>query len=256
MKDIKAITIDECRHFYNTYYAPNNATLVIVGDLEPMKTLRKINAAYGSIPAADIPPENIHAEPPQPKEKRIVLEKPIPAEKFLVGFHIPNAFHADYPALEVLSSILFDGMSSRLHRRLITEEQVSSRASGWVNECKDPGLYVIDIAMRPDQPASKAEKALFEELEKLAKEDVPEAELEKVKTRMEAAFWRHFTTVEAKARAMGYYEALASDYRKLFEAVPNFQRVTASDVRRVARAYFNPENRTTVLGKPQKEPKS
>ncbi len=252
MEDIKAITIEECREFYKTYYSPNNATIVVVGDIQPIETLKLINDAYGKIPASDIPPENLPVEPPQKAEKRVVLEKPIPAEKLLVGYHLPNAHHKDFPALEVLSSVLFDGMSSRLYRRLITNEQIASQASGWVNELKSPGLYVVDISMRPNESAKKAEKALYEELDRLIQEDVPEDELDKVKTRIESSFWRHFTTVGSKARSLGYYETLSGDYRQLFEAIPELKKVTASDIRRVARIYFSKDNRTVVTGVPQK----
>lgn len=250
MKDIQSIRLEDCIRFYGTYYSPNNAVLVVVGDLKTEEVLREINKAYGPIPPAKIPPESIPEEPPQNGERRSKMKQTIPAEKILIGYRIPNALHPDYAAMEVAHAVLFDGKSSRLYRRLITDAQIASEASGWVNQTKDPGLYVIDVSMKPKHKVGEAEKIVYEELERLSKEEVPERELEKAKNRLETSFWGNFKTVDNKAQALAFYEVVAKDYRKLFDEVKNYRSVTPADVRRVAGAYYGSENRTVVTAAP------
>ncbi|MFH1263060.1 MAG: pitrilysin family protein [Pseudomonadota bacterium] len=254
MKDIQTIPTKDCIEFYRTYYAPNNATVVVVGDVDTENVLKRINQAYGRIPASKIPAELIPSEPPQEKERRGTLKQEVPSEKLLVGYRIPNALSPDYPALEVAHAILFDGKSSRLYRKLITDTQIASEAGGWVNQTKDPGLYIIDITMKSKIKADKAEKLVYEELARLSKEKVPARELEKAKNRLETSFWGNFKTMDGKAQAMGFYETTAGDYRKLFDEVKSYRAVTVEDVKRTAETYFAPRNRTVITGIPLSKP--
>jgi len=252
MKDIESISTKDCLNFYSMYYAPNNATVVVVGDVQKTQVLMAINEAYGKIPASKIAPYNPPTEPKQTQERRVHLQKPIPAEKIIISYKIPNSLHTDYPALEVAHSILFNGRSSRLYRRLVTDTQIAGEAGGWVNQVKDPGLYIIDISMQPNRKATEAEKIVSEELQRLAMEEVPVKELEKAKNRLETSFWQNLKTVDDKAQAFGFYETVANDYRQLFNEVPSYQKITASDIARVAKTYFRPEARTIVEAKPDK----
>jgi zinc protease len=254
MKDIEAITTKDCIAFYSTYYAPNNATVVVVGDVDTGNVLKEINRAYGNIPASKVPSVTIPSEPPQDKERRQTLKQALPSEKLLVGYRIPNALSPDYTALEVTHAILFDGKSSRLYRKLITDTQVASDAGGWVNQTKDPGLYIIDITMKSKIKAEKAEKLVYEELARLSKEKVPERELEKAKNRLETSFWGNFKTMDGKAQALGFYETTAGDYRKLFDEVKSYRAVTVDDVKRIAETYYAPRNRTVIIATPLSKP--
>jgi len=256
MKDIEAISTKDCLEFHKTYYSPNNATVVVVGDVDTQKALKLINEHYGPIPPSTIPPENLPVEPPQTKEKRLALEKPVPADKLLIAFHTPNALHPDYPVLEVAQAILFNGRSSRLFRKLVSDTQIAGGAGGWVNQVKDPGLYVIDVTMQPKRTAAEAEKVVYAELKRLAAEEVPQKELDKAVNRLETSFWQNLRTADTKAQALGFYEVVAGDYRRLFDEVAAYRRVKPADVKRVARVYFHPENRTVVTAKPQKNTKT
>ncbi len=251
MKDIQAINLKDCIEFYKTYYAPNNSTVVVVGDVETEEVLKTINKAYGAIPASTIPPEKIPSEPQQTEEKRIEIEQPIPAQKVLIGFHVPDSLHEDLPALSVAHALLFDGKSSRLYRRLITDSQIASEAGGWVNQTKDPGLQIIDISMKTGHQAQEALKIVYEELERLSKEDVSDDELQKAKNRLETSFWNNFKTADSKAESLGFHEIVSKDYRKLFEEIPRLKKVQASDVRRVATQYYVSQNRTLVVATPK-----
>jgi zinc protease len=252
MKDIQSISTKECIDFHSTYYAPNNATVIVVGDVKTDRVLKEIRQAYEHIPPSTIPEENIPKEAKQTKEKRAKIEQPIPGEKVLISFHIPDLLHKDYPILQVMSTLLFDGRSARLYRKLVTDLQIATEAGAWVNQTRDPGLFIIDISMRAKKKASEAEKIVYEEIEKLAEHMVSEDELTKAKNRLETSFWQNFRTADEKAQGLGFYETSAKDYRRLFDEVPSFLRVTPADIREVARQYFSADNRTVVVAKPKR----
>ncbi len=252
MTDIKNIKRDDCINFYNTYYAPNNATIVVVGDVDTKEVLKKIEEAYGSIPSSKIPEHTLPVEPVQTSEKIIELQKEISSEKFLMGYHTPNADHPDYPALEIAHCILFDGKSSRLQKILVNEKELATQSGGWVNQTKDPGLYIMDITMNPGKSMNDALTIIDQEIEKLRNEEVSDQELEKAKNRIETSFWSHFRTVDDKAELLGFHETVSLDFKHFFEEVPSLMKVTAKDVQRVIKTYLNQSNRTIVKAYPKK----
>lgn len=252
MTDIKNIKRDDCINFYNTYYAPNNATIVVVGDVDTKDVLKKIEDAYGAIPSSKIPEHKLPVEPVQSNEKVIELQKEISSEKFLMGYHTPNADHPDYPALEIAHCILFDGKSSRLQKILVNEKELATQSGGWVNQTMDPGLYIMDITMNPGKSMNEALTIMDQEIEKLRNEEVSDQELEKAKNRIETSFWSHFRTVDDKAELLGFHETVSSDFKHFFEEVPSLMKVTAKDVQRVIKTYLNKSNRTIVKAYPKK----
>src|SRR4051812_5842335 len=124
MKDIEGFTPDDCVAFYKTYYAPNNATIVIAGDVREQDVLEKIRDAYGAIPSSVIPEEDTTPEPTQLEMREVVLKKPTASEKLLVGFHGPALGDADHPALSILNEVLFGGRASRMYHELVTTREV------------------------------------------------------------------------------------------------------------------------------------
>lgn len=255
MKDIQAITLNDCIEFYKTYYAPNNATVVVVGNVETQNVLETIQNAYGHIPASTLPQEELPLEPKQEKERRIQIDQTIPSEKTLIGFHVPESNHLDYPALEVAHAILFDGKSSRLYRKLVTELQIVSGCGGWVNQTKDPGLYVADITMKPGHKVEEAEKVVYQEMKRISEEAISKEELDKVKNRFETTFWGNFKIADSKAQALGFFETVAKDYRKFFHVIDQVKNVTATDIQKVAKKYYRTENRTVVIASPAENSK-
>lgn len=252
MEDIKNIKRDDCLNFYKTYYAPNNATVVVVGDVNTKDVLEKIEKAYGHIPSSTIPETNLPVEPSQSAERVIELEKEISSEKFLLGYHTPNARHPDYAPLEIAHCILFDGKSSRLQKILVNEKELATQSGGWVNQTMDPGLYIMDVTMNPGKSMNEAIAIIDQEMDRMAKEKVAPQELEKAKNRIETSFWSHFRTVDDKAEVLGFHETVSADYKRFFEEVPSLMKVTAEDVQRVAKTYFQKSNRTIVKAFPKK----
>src|SRR5260221_10659690 len=149
MVDIEGFTPDDCISFYKTYYAPNNATIVVAGDVREQDVLEKIRDGYGDIPAEAIPEEDTTPEPPQLESRRVQLTKPTASEKLLVGFRGPALGDADHVALSILNEVLFGGRASRIYRELVTSREVCTEVRGWVSTFRDTGLYEMYFTARP-----------------------------------------------------------------------------------------------------------
>jgi zinc protease len=253
MRDIESISIEDCRAFYRTYYAPNNATVVLVGDVDEDAALKLIEAQYGRIPAQQIPADRAAPEPAQAGERRQSWQKPVTADKLRIGYKAPPLGHADYAALEVASEILFGGNSSRLHRRLVVETEIAVSTHAAPAPFRDPGLYEISVGLQRGHTAEAAETIVYEELERLGTKPLEPHELDTAKTRLLTHFWRELRPQAGKAEALGHYETTVGDYRKLFRVADGYQAVTATDVERVVRTYLTAERRTVVIAKPQKK---
>ena len=252
MKDIESITLEDCLEFYKTYYAPNNATVVVTGDLETKSVLSHIQDAYGSISSSKVPDHEMETEPDQNGERIVALEKEISSQKFIMGYRIPNSNHEDFHALEIAHCILFDGRSARLQQILSNEKELTAQIGGWVNQTKDPGLYIIDGTMNPGKEIESALEDIDKQIEILKTSPVSEKELEKAKNRIETSFWGHFRTVDDKAEALGFHETISNDFKRFFEEVPSLLKVSSEDVQAVAKKYFRKENRTIVKAYPKK----
>ena len=253
MRDIEAISIDDCRAFYRTYYAPNNATVVLGGDVDEEAALALIEAQYGKIPSSQIPADRAPAEPEQTSERRLSWPKPVTADKLRIGYKAPALGHADYAALEVASEILFGGNSSRLHRRLVVDSEIASSSHAATAPFRDPGLYEVAVSLQRGHDAAKAEAMVYDELDKLGGSALEPHELDTAKTRLLTHFWRELRPQAGKAEALGHYETTVGDYRKLFAVADGYSAVSASDVARVVKTYLVPERRTVVIATPSEK---
>jgi zinc protease len=250
MRDIEAISISDCQTFYRTYYAPNNATVVIVGDVDEAAALGLIEERYGKIAPQDIPVDSARPEPEQTGERRATWAKPVQADKLRIGFKSPPLGHADHAALEVASEILFGGNSSRLHRKLIVESEIASSTHASTAPFRDSGLYEIAVGMQRGHHAAEAEALVYAELEQLATQPLGAHELETAKTRLLTHFMRELRPQAGKAEALGHYETTVGDYRKLFAVADGYRAVTGADVARVAATYLTEARRTVVIAVP------
>ena len=246
MEDIQRINPDELRAFYDTYYIPNNAILVVVGDVKAADVLATIRQVYGAIPRGPAPPPMTATEPPQRGEKRVAVKK-AGAQLPIVdlAWHVPNYKSADAPALDLLSSILSDGRASRLYRKLVYEKRLALSAGGdYSYSSMDPNLFWLYATPLPGQTPEALEQALLAEIELLKTEPVPEEELERAKNQIEASFvWRQ-DSVYSRGSSLARFE-LQGSWRLLEQFVPKIRAVTAADLQRVARTYF-PADRKTV----------
>ncbi|MBN1611850.1 MAG: insulinase family protein, partial [Polyangiaceae bacterium] len=247
MDDILGFTEEDCRDFYRTYYAPNNATLVVVGDVNEAALLRRIAQAYGRIEPSILPVEEVWPEPPQFGERRQELSKPTPTEKLAIGYRGPAMGDADHPAVTVLSEILFGGRASRMQQRLVQELELATEARVFVGPFRDPGLVEVFVSARGQHTADELLAVIGQELERLRSEPVTDEELHRARARLELGLVAGLTNVEGKASTLGFYETVLGRPAGAFERLEAMRRVDASDVRRAARRYLVDTQRTVLL---------
>jgi zinc protease len=243
MEDIKRITPEEIRAFYKTYYMPNNAILVAVGDFKAPEVLAKIRAKFGRIPKGPPPPPVLAVEPAQNGERRVTVGKQAQLPIVYVGYHVPNQKSPDAFALEMLSSILSEGRASRLYKRLVYERQLALEAGGDYNYfAVDPNLFWFWGTPMPGQTPESMEKALLAEMETLKTEPVTDEELQRAKNQVEATFVFQEDSIHRRASLLARFE-LIGGYADKDRFVERLRAVTAADVQRVARTYFSDDKK-------------
>ncbi len=251
MADIEGFTTDDCARFYRTYYAPNNATVVAVGDFREKDLLAKIQNAYGGLARAEIPVEDVRPEPPQTEERRVSVKKPTATDKLAIAYHGPAFGDVDHVPLTMLSEVLFSGRSSRCHRALIQQEEVATELRGWVSTFRDPGLFEIYATARPGKTAEDMLASLDREIARAIAEAVTSAELDKVKAKVELALVQSLETASGKAEQIGFYYTVLGDPVGSFSRLEAYRRTTRSDLLRAARRYLVKERRTIVEVHPE-----
>jgi zinc protease len=253
MKDIKAVTPEKAERFYRTYYAPNNAVIVAAGKLEEKATLDAIRAGYGKLEVSALPAETTSPERAPLEAVRGEVVRPVPADRFVMGLPSPGLAEADRPAYELLAELLAGGPSSRLYRRLVVEKEIASSVMGEVPLTRDPALYGIWVQMIKGHTLAEAEALIEPELSRIGAEPIPAAELDKARVRRETELWAGLTSSAGKAERLGEFEVCGGDYRGLLGRAAEYAKVTAEDLGRVARAYFAPGRRATMVAHPKPE---
>lgn len=247
MQDIEAFATADCVDFYRTYYTPNNATLVIVGDITEANLLRKLQLAYGSLPASTLPVEDVRPEPEQTDERVRVVEKPTATEKLALGYKSPALGDFDHVPLSILSEILFGGRASRVVSRLVRELEIASEVRAFVSPFRDPGLLELYLVARGTHRAEDLLAALDVELDRVRAEPVDDEELSRARARIELGLLAGLETADGKASTIGFYESVLGRPACAFERLEAVRRVDKSDIRRVARRYLRHSSRSMVL---------
>ncbi|MCJ7589244.1 MAG: insulinase family protein [Candidatus Aminicenantes bacterium] len=244
MSDIQSWRRDEVMAYYRTYYAPNNAVLIVVGDFDPAPTLNLIRKYYGPIPAYPPPPPVSTVEPPQMGIKSVLVRKAAQAPSFQVVWHAPSAKDPDYLPLSILAKPLLEGESSRLYRRLVREEQLAIRIRGGVQETIDPLLFMIDVKPRPGADLDRIDRVIEEELAKIKAEGITPKEFEKALNIVRSDFYMELQTIAGKAGQLGGAELLYDDFGKLFTVMDDYAAVKIERIKEVALKYFQENNKT------------
>ena len=254
--DIENWKLDDLKRFFKTYYAPNNAVLVIAGDVDPAQVFALADTYLATLPKQPAPTAITTREPEQQGERQLVVER-ADAQSPIVAYAFHNGMGAGdkrFPTLELLTTILSQGESSRLNQRLVEREQAAVQVGAFSDAGFDPGLLWVYAMLPPSKDVSgdtdKVQALLDDELGKIARDGVTAAELEKARNLKASAFWRGMETINGKARALGTYEVFQGDYRKLFDAPAAYDAVTAADVQALAKQILRVQNRTTGILKP------
>jgi zinc protease len=250
MVDIQGFNVEDCRQFYRTYYAPNNATLVIVGDVTPERALKKLQDVYGSYRAAVIPDPPIPREPEQLSEKRLEVQKLTPTWKLNIGYHSPALDHPDHLSLSLLSEVLFGGRSSRLVRSLVRERELASDVRASLSPLRDPGLFEIFVSAREGVVADQLLAVVDEELDRVQQEPITVDELTRAKARIELGLLQGLTNNEGKASTIGFYEVVLGQPGAAFERLAALSEIRIDELVQVARRYLNRRSRTVISVRP------
>ncbi|TQV89886.1 insulinase family protein [Aliikangiella coralliicola] len=246
--DIDSWTLQDLKDFHRTYYAPNNAFVVIAGDVKLSQVKKLAKKYWEPIPAQPAPQKVRTVEPEQRGERRVYVQKSsVTSPNIMLAYHVPATSSDDYYPLEMLSNILGNGDSSRLIRSLIDEQQLATSIFTYFPKSFDPNLFYVYAVAAKDVSAEKLEKAVVKEINKVIKEGVTQGELEKEKNKAQVNFYRTISTINGKANTLGTYALYFGDYSKLFSAVEDMQNVTVEDIKRVASTYLRKKNRTVGI---------
>jgi zinc protease len=251
MEDIRALPLPEIRAFYRTWYAPNNATIVCVGDFDERELRELIAQHYGHIPRAELPPVQYPVEPEQHRERVVRAPKPIATDRLLVGYKAPGQDDPDWAALEIVSTLLAGCPSARLHRRLVIEEEAASSVDAQLTPFRDPSLLRLAVTTARGHRADEVIASIDREIAALVEQPPSAGEVEKAKALAETDFWSSLADVDGKAEALGHYETALGDFRRLDVLVHRLTHVTAADVERAVRTYLVPAHRTIVIAEPE-----
>lgn len=245
--DIAAWSLEDLVQYHKTYYAPNNAVVVIAGDVKLAQVKALADKYFAPIPA-QTPPKAIRTvEPEQKGERRTFVQKAsVSTPNVMLAYHIPAATHADFYALDLLSSILSQGNSSRLYQSLV-DKQVALEAQTYMPMSVDPNLFYVMGVATPEVKASTLEHALIEQIDAIATTGVTQQELDKVKNIKLMDFYRSMETINGKANTIGTYEMYFGSYDKLFNTPEAYNKVTPADIQRVAQTYLRKSNRTVAV---------
>ena len=242
--DIASWTREDLETFYRTYYAPNNITMVVVGDVTPDEIFELAEDYLEDIEAQDPPAAVRTVEPQQQGERRVVIQTDAQTPMLHVAFHGGAAADPETLAMRLLLSILVDGDSSRLHRLFVEEEQIAISVGGFPFEGFDPGLVYFYATLPPGGDLGLVERRLFEEFARLSAEGVTEAELEKARNIALADFWREMATINGKAAGLGEAAVFRGSYEKLFDLAKDIEAITGEELRAVGASVLRRNNAT------------
>lgn len=245
--DILSLTPAATEAFFKTYYGPNNATIALVGDINPKDVIALIEDTFGKIPAAPQMPPIVTVEPEQRGERRVEVEfdaEPIVA----IGYHKPGLGHPDDEVFDVIDEILTDGQTSRLQTRLVREKRIAASVGSDANYpgVRASNLFILTAAPLAPHTAAEVEAALYDELDRLKREPVPAAELEKIINNIDADLVRALRSNSGLASQLSLYQVVAGDWRHILKSRDRVAAVTAADIQRVAIQYFTKSNRTVA----------
>jgi len=247
MHDLDNARIEDIKDFYDTYYVPNNATLVIVGDLDPNEAESMIQKYFGPLArGARLPANHIPQEPPQTAKRVVKLDLNVALPAFIEGYHMPADGTPDAYPLRLASNVLSEGESSRIYRRLVYDKQIALEAESTGNFTEDPNLFFVFAVLNQGRAPAEGEAEVEAELTRLKSQLVTDTELEKAKNETLRDFILSRQTVQTRGEELGYAAVVLKDANLVNTEPARFLAVTPADIQRVAQKYFVPENMTLV----------
>jgi zinc protease len=252
MADLNAASVDDVLAFFKMYYAPNNAVVGIVGDIDTKTTLAKMEKYFGAIPKQPAPPQVDISEPPQTEERRLTIEDALARLPRLdMAYKIPPSSSPDTDALSVLGTILSGGRSSRFYESIVRQKQLSSGVGAGADGSRGPGLFAISAVAMPGKTLSELEAAIDQETERLKTAPIEDWEIEKARIGARRSVVSGLGSSFTRAYLLSEDAMFFDDPDRINTRVDRIAKVTAPDVQRVARQYLVKTNRSVVLTTPK-----
>jgi zinc protease len=251
--DIRSWRLQDLQAFYRTYYAPNNLTLALAGDVDPERAIALARRFFEPIPAQPPPPPVRAVEPEQLCERRVSIRRKAQTPLLQFAYKAPRAADPRAPAVNLLLSALIEGDASRLHRALVEDRQLAIEVGGHWQEGFDPGLLWLSLMLPEGADPEEARAALDTELAAVAADGITEAELERARNLATVGLWKKLAAIDGKAQLLGEYEVFHGDWSRLFDAPARIADVSAAQVRSVAMEILDERRRTVGVFLPSKE---
>jgi zinc protease len=255
MEDLNAASVDDVATFFKTYYAPNNAVLSIVGDVDTKKTMALIEKYFGVIARQPDPKRPDLTEPPHTAERRSTIEDPLARlARVDIAYIIPPAGSPDSSALDVLSDVLSSGRSARFNQAVVREKQLATNAGTFAPDSRGPGLFQVSATVAPGKSPGDVEAALYDEIEKVKAGPIADWEIEKAHNSARRNQAGAATSTLTRAIQLGEYALFYNDPNLINTRTSKVLKVTAADVQRVASKYLTKENRSVIVTAPKPAP--
>jgi zinc protease len=252
MADLNAASVKDVAEFFKTYYAPNNAVLVLVGDFKPDEALAKVKKYFEDIPRQPDPPQPDMTEPAQTSERRKTIDDAFAQLPLLyTAYKIPAGNTADWYALDVLGDILTGGQSSRMYQELVKDKELVNNVFASAFDKRGPSLFLMGAVVKPGKDVADVEKAFATDLERVKAEGVTQAEIDKAVAQDRTGSIRRLQSTLGRAVLIGQFAVYYHAPELISTQIEKFQAVTPADVKRVAQKYFTSNNRTVVITMPK-----
>ena len=253
MDDIKNWTIEDIKNFHSTYYQPQNAIVVVAGDIKKDDVFSYVEKHFKDIKNKKEIPSSVHTiEPKQDGERRAIINKESNVQMLAMTYHIPNFEHEDQIALSALSQLLSSGKSSILQKVLVDEKRLANSVYAYNMELKDPGVFMFMAVANENVDALKIEKEILDIISKIQKGDIQEKELDKLKINTKADFIYSLESSSDVASLFGTY-LVRDNIKPLLEYEANLEKLKVEDIVNVAKKYLVKENSTTLILKENKQ---
>ncbi len=244
MRDLNAITIEQAREYFERYYAPNNAYIVLVGDFDTEKTKAMVEQYYGGFEKRDVKRTPRRYDPPAKSERRTTVDKPTSTDLFMASYRTPAGGHRDFVVLEVIEQLLTGGKTARLQKALVHgKDPIARSVSGFTFPFVDPGVLMLEVNMLPGKAGRLGEARLDREIDKLIEQLVPADELARAVAQLRGSVVRSMSTTHSRAQMMGFAIRATGDATLPWKRLEQYGKVTPEDIRKAAATYLTRKNR-------------
>jgi predicted Zn-dependent peptidase len=242
---IENASMEDVKAFYQKYYNPSNAILVVAGDIDPLETKEQVEKWFGNIPKGESFTRNIPREEIQKENRSLSVNRKVPVNAIYKAFHMCSRLDKGYYTTDLLSDILSNGDSSRLYVKLVKEKKLFSELNAFISGDIDEGLFIVTGKLMDNVDIKEAEEAISSELKNIKSISIEDHELQKVKNKIESTLVFSEMSILNKAMNLAYYELL-DDAKNINHEIEHYENVTSDDIKNMAQQIFKSENESTL----------